>query len=168
MNGQRSYHFKPNPNFPTHCTPTLRNHESFSYGGAQQGPRHGQNHHQAYTQHGFQQQQQHRDNRGEYQGQKRTQTFEYQVLQFMIENKRILNVHEKKFVELENFQANTTVFQTNINATLRNLETQVGLLALSLQSQSRNTFPSSTEINPKDLTPTTMRGIDEMQGSKKM
>ena len=108
------------------------------------------------------------NNRGEYQGQKRIQTFEDQVLQFMIENKRILNVHEKKFAELENFQANTTVFQTNINATLRNLETQVEQLALSLQSQSKNTFPSSTEINPKDLTPTAMRDSDELQGSKKM
>ena len=40
MNEQRSYHFKPNPNLPTHYTPALRNHESFSYGrGAQQGPR---------------------------------------------------------------------------------------------------------------------------------
>ena len=59
MNEQRSYHFKPNPNLPTHYSPTLRNHESFSYGGgAQQGPRHGQNYHQAYTQPGFQQQQQ--------------------------------------------------------------------------------------------------------------
>ena len=77
-------------------------------------------------------------------------------------------MHEKKFAELENFEANTTVFQTNINATLRNLETQVGQLALSLQSQSRNIFPSSTKINPKDLTPTAMRGSDEMQGSKKM
>ena len=46
MNEQRSYHFKPNPNLPTHYTPPLRNHESFSYGGgAQQGPRHGQNYH---------------------------------------------------------------------------------------------------------------------------
>ena len=71
-------------------------------------------------------------------------------------------MHEKKFAELENFQANATVFQTNINATLRNLETQVGQLALSLQSQSRNTFPSSTEINPIDLTPTAMRGNDEL------
>ena len=77
-------------------------------------------------------------------------------------------MHEKKFTELENFQANTTVFQTNINATLRNLETQVRQLALSLQRQSRNTFPSNTEINPKDLTPTAMRGSDELQGSKKM
>ena len=86
----------------------------------------------------------------------------------MTENKRVLNVHEKKFAELENFQANTTVFQTNINATLRNLQTQVGQLALSLQSKSKNTFPSITEINPKDLTPTAMRGSDDLQGSKKM
>ena len=35
-----SYTFKPNPNLSTHYTPTLRNHENFSYGGgAQQGPR---------------------------------------------------------------------------------------------------------------------------------
>ena len=168
MNEQRNYHFKPNPNLPTHYTPALRNHEIFSYGeGAQQGPRHGQNYHQVYTQHRFrQQQQQNRDNRGEYQGQKRTQTFEDQVLQFMTENKR-MNVHEKKFTELENFQDNTIVFQTNINATLRNFETQVGQLALSLQSQSKNTFLSNTEINPKDLTPIAMRGSDELQGSKK-
>ena len=99
---------------------------------------------------------------------KRTQSFEDQLLYFMSENKRILNLHEKNFAELENFQANTTVFQTNTNATMRNLETQVGQLALSLQSQSRNAFPSSTEINPKDLTPTTLRSNDELQGSKKV
>ena len=32
MNEQRSYHFKPNPNLPTQYTPSLRNHENFSYG----------------------------------------------------------------------------------------------------------------------------------------
>ena len=36
MNEQRSYHFKPNPNLPTHYSPTLRNHENFSYGGGAQ------------------------------------------------------------------------------------------------------------------------------------
>ena len=77
-------------------------------------------------------------------------------------------MHEKKFAELENFQANTTTFQTNINATLRNLETQVGQLALTLQSQTKNTFPSNTKVNPKDLTPIAMRGNGELQGSKKM
>ena len=77
-------------------------------------------------------------------------------------------MHEKKFAEIENFQANTTVFQTNINATLRNLETHVGQVALSLQNQSKNTFPNSTEINPKDLTQTAMTGLDELQGIRKM
>ena len=33
LNVNRSYTFKPNPNLPTHYTRTLRNHESFSYGG---------------------------------------------------------------------------------------------------------------------------------------
>ena len=90
------------------------------------------------------------------------------MLHFMIENKRILNLREKRFSNLENFQANTIMFQTNTNATMINLETQVGKLALSLQSQSRNEFPSSTEINPKDLTTTTLRGNDESQGNKKV
>ena len=67
-----------------------------------------------------------RDNIGEYQGQKRTQSFEDQILHFMSENKRILNMHEKRFFELENLKANTIVFPTNTNASLRNLETQVG------------------------------------------
>ena len=40
MSEKRSYHFKPNPNLPTHYTLALRNHENFSYGGrAQQAPR---------------------------------------------------------------------------------------------------------------------------------
>ena len=84
------------------------------------------------------------------------------MLHFMSENKRILNMHEKIFSELENFQANTTVFQKNTKASLRNLETQVGQLAISLQNQSRYSFPSSTEINPKDLTPTTLRSTEEL------
>ena len=42
LNANKSYTFKPNPNLPTHYTPTLRNHENFSYGGgAHQGQRPG-------------------------------------------------------------------------------------------------------------------------------
>ena len=33
LNGNESYNFKPNLNYPTHYTPALRNHENFSYGG---------------------------------------------------------------------------------------------------------------------------------------
>ena len=59
LNEQRSYHFKPNPNLPTHYTPALRGHENFSYGGgASQGPRHGQGYQQGYNPPRFQQQQQ--------------------------------------------------------------------------------------------------------------
>ena len=43
VNKPINYHFKPNPDLPTHYNPTLRNNENFSYGGgALQGPRHGQ------------------------------------------------------------------------------------------------------------------------------
>ena len=57
MNEQRSYHFKPNPNLPTHYTPTLRNHDNFSYGGgAQQSPRLRHKYQQAYAQPRFQEQ----------------------------------------------------------------------------------------------------------------
>ena len=59
INERRSYHFKPNPDLPTHYTLALRNHENFSYGGgAQQGHRPGQNYQQAYAQLRFQEQQQ--------------------------------------------------------------------------------------------------------------
>ena len=58
-------------------------------------------------------------------------------------NKRILNLHEKRFYELENFQANTIVFQINTNASSRNLETQVGQLALEFQNPNLTMSESS-------------------------
>ena len=56
------------------------------------------------------------------------------MLAFIGENKRLLNIHEKKFVELVAFQANTTMFQANTNPSLKNLKTQVGQLALAIQN----------------------------------
>ena len=107
LNEQREYHFKPNPNLPTHYTPALRNHENFSYGGgAQHVPRHGQNFQQGYAPPKFQQQQQ-GEGRNDYQGQRRAQTFEDQMLQFMGENKKLLNFHEQKFAELEASKTNS-------------------------------------------------------------
>ena len=50
------------------------------------------------------------------------------MLNFMTENKRILNLHEQNFAKLNVFQANTNVFQPNTNASLNNLETQMGQL----------------------------------------
>ena len=54
------------------------------------------------------------------------------MLSFMGENKRLLNIHEQKFVELASFQANTNVFQANTNASLKNLGTQVRQLTLAM------------------------------------
>ena len=56
------------------------------------------------------------------QGQKRYLSFEEKMLNFMAENKSILNLHEQKFSKLVVFQANTNVFQANTNASLKNLE----------------------------------------------
>ena len=110
LNEHIAYHFKPNPNLPTHYTPALRNHENFSYGGGgQHVPRHGQNFQQGYAPPRFQQQQQ-GEGRNEYQSQKRTQTFEDQMLQFMGENKKLLNFHEQRFVELEASKINSQIF----------------------------------------------------------
>ena len=63
----------------------------------------------------------------------------------MGENKRLLNIHEQKFTELATFQVNTNVFQANTNASLKNLETQVGQLTLLMQNQFKDSFPSDEE-----------------------
>ena len=171
MNEQRSYHFKPNPNLPTHYTPALRNHENFSYGGgAQQSHRPGQNYQRTYIQPRFQEQQQQRDIEEIIRVKKRTQSLEDQMLHFMSENKRILNLHEKKFSALENFQANTTVLQTNTNASLKNLEIQIGQLAQAMQKEPKDSFPSDKRKNPKDCMAVILRSgreLDEMRGEKK-
>ena len=45
------------------------------------------------------------------------------MLNFMGENKRLLNIHESKFAKIATFQANTTMFSANTNASLKKLET---------------------------------------------
>ena len=57
LNANGSYTFKPNLNLLTYYTPTLSNHENFSYGGgAQQCQRPRQNLQQYHASLGFQQQ----------------------------------------------------------------------------------------------------------------
>ena len=146
LNEPRNCHFKPNPNLPTHYSPALRNHENFSYGGgALQGPRHGQNPQQGYQQPPrFQQQHQGGEGINDYQGHRRTQPFEEQMLHFVGDNKRLIHFHEHKLSDLEAFKSDTQVFQKNTSASLKNLETQVGQLALNMPNQSKGTFPSDT------------------------
>ena len=48
------------------------------------------------------------------------------------------------------------MFQANTNASLKNLETQVGQLTLSMQNQFRDSFPSDIKKNPKDYMKITL------------
>ena len=68
----------------------------------------------------------------------------------MGDNKKLLHTHEHKFAELEALKSNSQMFQSNTNASLKNLETQVGQLALTLQNQNKNAILSDTHKNPKD------------------
>ena len=169
VNEPRNYHFKPNPNLPTHYSPALRNHENFSYGeGALQGPRHGHNPQQGYQQPPrFQQQHRGGEGKNDYQGHKKTQPFEEQMLQFIGDNKRLIHFHEQKLSDLEAFKSDTQVFQKNTSASLKNLETQVGQLALNMPNQSKGTLPSDTQKNPKDYMAVQLRSGKEVSNNRK-
>ena len=84
----------------------------------------------------------------------------------MGDNKRLLTIHEHNFIELTAFQENTNMFQDNTNASLKNLETQVEQLALSMQNQSMDSFPSDTKKNSKDCMEITLRNGRELQKRK--
>ena len=49
---------------------------------------------------------------------------------------------------------------------MKNLETQVGQLALAMQNQSRESFPHDTKKNPKDCMAVTLRNRKELKGNK--
>ena len=55
------------------------------------------------------------------------------------------------------------MFQANTNASLKNLETQVGQLALAMQNQSKGAFPSDTRKNLKDCMVVTLRCSRELE-----
>ena len=77
---------------------------------------------------------------------------------------------KKIFFDLENFQANTVVFQTNTNASLKNLEIQIGQLAQAVQKEPKDSFLSDTRKNPKDCMAVILRSdkkLDERRGEKR-
>ena len=50
----------------------------------------------------------------------------------MGDNKKLLNLHEQKFGELEATATHFQIFQNTTNSSLKNLETQVGQLAINI------------------------------------
>ena len=59
------------------------------------------------------------------------------------------------------------MFQKNTSASLKNLETQVGQLTLSMPNQSKGTFPSDTKKNPKDCMTILLRSGKEVGNNNK-
>ena len=63
-----------------------------------------------------------------------------------------------------------TVFQTNTNASLKNLEIQIGQLAQVVLKEPKDSFPSDTRKNPKDCMAVIRRSgreLDERRGEKR-
>ena len=62
------------------------------------------------------------------------------------------------------------MFQTNTNASLKNLETQIGQLAQAIHKEPKNSFPSDTRKNPKDYMTVILRSgreLDERRVEKR-
>ena len=89
------------------------------------------------------------------------------MLQFMGDNKRLLQFHDQKLSDLEAFKSDTQMFQKNASASLKNLETQVGQLAMNMPNQSMGTFPSDTQKNPKDCMAIQLRSGKDLSSRKK-
>ena len=88
------------------------------------------------------------------------------MLQFMEDNKRLIHFHEQKLSDLEAFKSDNQLFQKNTSASLKNLETQEGQLALNMQNQSKGIFPSDTLKNPKDCMAVQLRSEKQQQERK--
>ena len=58
------------------------------------------------------------------------------------------------------------MFQKNTSASLKNLETQVGQLALNMPNQNKGTFPSDTQKNPKDCMAIQLRSGKDLNRNK--
>ena len=89
------------------------------------------------------------------------------MLKFMGNNKWLLQFHEHKLSDLEAFKSDTQMFQKNASASLKNLETQVGQLALNIPNRSKGTFPSDTQKNPKDCMAIQLRSGKDLSSNKK-
>ena len=79
----------------------------------------------------------------------------------------LLHFHEQKLSDLEAFKSDTQVFQKNTSASLKNLETQIGQLALNMPNQSKGTFPSDTQKNPKDCMAIQLRSGKDLSNNRR-
>ena len=118
----QNYNYRGNP-MPNYYHPGLRNHGNFSYGNTK-------NVLQPTLEF-------------DSQPSEKKMSLEDAMISFVEETK----ARFKKFdSRLDNIETQCS----NMGATMKNLEVQIGQLATTINAQQRGTFPSNTEVNPKE------------------
>ena len=84
-----------------------------------------------------------------------------QILTYMDENKRMISLHEQKFLDLDAFQVNT-------NAKLKKIEAQMGHIVQAFKEQFTWTSPSNTSKNPNECMDTPLTNVQELPILKSM
>ena len=69
-------------------------------------------------------------------------------------NKKMINLHEQKFPDLDAFQVNT-------RARLKNVEAQIGHLVQSLKEKFSRTSPTNTLPNPNECMDTPLSNVQK-------
>ena len=69
-------------------------------------------------------------------------------------NKKMINLHEQKFPDLNAFQVNTS-------SRLKNVEAQIGHLVQAFKEKFSRTFPSNTLTNPNECIDTPLSSVQK-------
>ena len=77
-----------------------------------------------------------------------------QIFIYMEGNKKMINLHEQKFPDLDAFQVNTS-------ARLKNVEAQIGHLVQAFEEKFSRTSPSNTFPNPNESIDTPLSSVQK-------
>ena len=78
-----------------------------------------------------------------------------QIFTYMDENKKMISLHEQKFLDLDAFQVNTS-------ARLKKIEAQMGHLVQAFKEKFCRTSPSNTSKNPNEYMDTPLSNVQEL------
>ena len=131
--------FQPNNNLPLHYNPGLRNHESFSYGNQGNFQHALQNSSSQYTPPEFHG---HGAPSTNFQGHKRSTSFEDTVISLLIDSKKRSDTQDCMLSKVESHVTNPTT-------SIKNMETQLGQLTSALKEQSPKSFPNVIKKIPR-------------------
>ena len=77
-----------------------------------------------------------------------------QIFIYMEGNKKMINLHERKFPDLD-------VFQVNTSSRLKNVESQMEHLVQAFKEKFSRTSPSNTFPNPNECIDTPLRSVQK-------